>query len=222
MQARHENRFYPARFVLQWATREAEELAEWLDTSPPESEVRRRAVLTAAGVLSNYRIALEHVAFEVARAACPDASPERVSFPVAQDAYAFRSMMVTRFPALRMNHPKVWNVFRDAQSFRPGAGDWLPMLHGLWNRTVPIEVAFHGTEPVATGRPPATVRVGRAYLAYAGQRPLLELLPEIDRNARRLIGRFESTLPPEDEWMAARDRRDRRWPTVRRSSELLG
>ena len=206
------NPLYPARFVLQWAVKETERLSEAVATAPPALELEGRLVPIAHGIIGNLRMALEHVAHEAARSACPDARPERVSFPVAVDGWAFRSMMDTRFPGLRVNHPALWGCFRDVQSYRPGNSRWLTSLHGLWNRTIPISVRRESPGGVPAGRAgaPPSEEIGAPTLCYGRGRPLLDLLVEAGIAERDVIGRVEGIVeslePPT--WVV--DRRYRR------------
>lgn len=195
-------RFYPARFVLAWANHETAELRELADRGFEGREVQGRALQSATGAIANYRIALEHIAHEVARGACPDSQPERVSFPVAIDAFAFRSMMVTRFPGLRVSHPKIWSIFRGAQGFAAGGDPWLLELHGLWNRSIPITVRnARGAEPPRGRAGAAPSGASELWLAYRGGRPVLDLLERIGPLELQIIDRLEVAMaglePPE-------------------------
>lgn len=189
-------RLFPGRFVLEWAIRETEELGELLRSRPDPDRLRLLATPVALGAITNYRMALEHVAQDVARAACPDARPERVSFPVAIDPYAFRSMMVTRFPGLRVNQPSLYGLFRTAQGYRPGSDRWLPVLHGLWNRTIPIEVRSEGGagDGRASGGPAEAAGEATDTLFAGELEPLEDLLRRIGARETDLVDRFDEAL----------------------------
>lgn len=199
--AASEGRFYPARFVAHWAGRQTEELEGLLEGARSERVVRGEGLPLALGIVANYRMALEHVAQEVARLACPFAHPERVSFPVAEDPVGFRSMMLFRFPGLRPGFPKAWSAIREVQPYRPGNDGWLLYLHRLWNRSLALEL---GPESLRDEAGPALD------LVYLRDRRVVDLLRRAGPAELELIDALDVALrsvrPPP--WNV--DRRDRR------------
>ena len=133
--------FFQAHFLAEWALTQATGLEELEQSLAGRKTLEQEGVILAVCSIDNYRMALEYVAREVARSSCPGASSERVSFPVAWDAEAFRNMMSFRFPGLRSQRPDLWKLFRSFQRFSPPKDPWLWTLHGLWNNTLPIGVA---------------------------------------------------------------------------------